>query len=71
MGGAKASDTVVTEQQSQAMSQPTPAKPASDKPAKNAAERPKTAPAKTEVKVLDSQAPDGAPRQVRVVGPKL
>jgi hypothetical protein len=71
MGGAKASDTVVTEQQSQAMSQPTPAKPAPDKPAKNAAERPKTPPAKTEVKVLDSQAPDGTPRQVRVVGPKL
>jgi hypothetical protein len=71
MGGAKASDTVVTEQQSQAMSQPTPAKPAPDKPAKSAAERPKTPPAKTEVKVLDSQAPDGTPRQVRVVGPKL
>jgi hypothetical protein len=71
MGGAKASDTVVTEQQSQAMSQPTPAKAAPDKPAKNAAERPKASPAKTEGKVLDGQAPDGAPRQVRVVGPKL
>jgi hypothetical protein len=71
MGGAKASDTVVTEQQSQAMSQPTPAKPTPDKPTKNAAERPKTPPAKTDVKALDSQTPDGAPRQVRVVGPKL
>jgi hypothetical protein len=81
MGGAKASDTVITEQQSQAMSQPTP-----PKPGKNAAERLKptpannvpannvpanNVPAKTDGQVLDGHAPDGAPRQIRVVGPKL
>ncbi|WP_294535730.1 DUF2865 domain-containing protein [uncultured Rhodoblastus sp.] len=76
MGGAKASDTVITEQQSQAMSQPTPAKPAQNKPARNAVAPAKPAPAnnfpvKTEVQVLESLGPDGAPRQVRVVGPKL
>ncbi len=66
MGGAKASDTVITEQQSQAMSQPTPAKPA-----KNAADRQKSLPVKAEGKIVEGQAPDGTPRQVRVVGPNL
>jgi len=66
MGGAKASDTVVTEQQSRAMSQPAPAKPV-----KNAADRQKTTPVKAEGKIVEGQAPDGTPRQVRVVGPNL
>ena len=86
MGGAKASDTIVTEQQSQAMSQPGAAKPA-----KNASDRrragtpapdsvvvapplapaPAQEPQKIETKTVESQAPDGTPRQVRVVGPNL
>jgi hypothetical protein len=65
MGGAKASDTIVTEQQSQSMSQPVAARAV-----KNAADRQKT-PAPAEGKIVEGQAPDGTPRQVRVVGPNL
>jgi hypothetical protein len=76
MGGAKASDTVITEQQSQAMSQPAPAKAAPGKPAKNAADRPKPTPAnnvpvKNEAQAPESLGSNGAPRPMRVVGPKL
>jgi hypothetical protein len=72
MGGAKASDTVVTEQQSRAMAQPLPPKlgkgpdPRLATPLAPAAQ---TAPAGA--KVIDSAGPDGAPRQVRVVGPQF
>lgn len=63
MGGAKSSDNIVTEEQARAMSQPVGAKPAPS-PVK-----PSTAP--TTGKIIDGAGPDGAPRQVRVVGPKL
>jgi len=71
MGGAKASDTTVTEQQSKAMAQPLPAKagktpglklPATNRPAP-------TAQSPSDPKLVDGAAPDGSPRQVRVVGP--
>lgn len=79
MGGAKASDTTVTEQQSRVMAQPVPPKPgkaaaqviparaASPAPASPAAlPAPATA---AEPKLIEGAAPDGSPRQVRVVGP--
>jgi hypothetical protein len=73
MGGAKASDTTITEQQSRAMAQPLPAKPG------KAASAPillptKAAPPPTaaaEQRLIEGAAPDGSPRQVRVVGPNL
>jgi hypothetical protein len=76
MGGAKTGDTTVTEQQSRAMAQPQPAKPGKGGSPADAAAKP-SAGAKasagvkspTEVTVIDSAGPDGAPRQVRVVGP--
>lgn len=74
MGGAKASDTTVTEQQSKAMAQPLPPKSgkANDlrlSAPKPPAAAPATTPAAAETKVIESSGPDGAPRQVRVVGP--
>jgi hypothetical protein len=76
MGGAKASDTVVTEQQSRDMALPTPPKPgkATDrKLAPTPVSAPVAAPAapSPEKKVIESAAPDGSPRQVRVVGPNF
>ena len=86
MGVAKASDTTVTEQQSKAMSQPEPSRPAQGAAAKKAKNR-KGAPApasedvgviasppaaaQPETQTVESPGPDGAPRQVQVVGPKL
>jgi hypothetical protein len=64
MGGAKASDTTVTEEQARALSQP------AAKPAKIVG-RPKPAPAKGDANLLDTQAKDGNPGHMRVVGPKL
>jgi hypothetical protein len=77
MGGAKASDTTVTEQQSKAMAQPLPPKPGKAagpgvtppnfSPARNAA----SAQPPSEPRVIEGEGPDGAPRQVRVIGPQL
>jgi hypothetical protein len=70
MGGGKATDTIVTEEQAQAMSRPQPAKPG--KPAKGA---PAPAVAQPQGDVAKApgpaQAPVPAPGAVRVVGPKL
>jgi hypothetical protein len=75
MGGAKASDTVVTEQQSRDMAQPTPPKPgkATDRKLAPTPVSSPAAPAATlpDNKVIESAAPDGSPRQVRVVGPNF
>jgi hypothetical protein len=75
MGGAKASDTVVTEQQSRDMAQPAQPKPgkANDRklgPTPVSAPVAPAAPSR-EKKVIESAAPDGSPRQVRVVGPNF
>ncbi len=81
MGVVRASDAAVTEQQAKAMSQPLAAKPATGR-GKGAPTAPpvvsspdnvsKIAPAANpETRTLESQGPDGAPRQVRVVGPNL
>jgi hypothetical protein len=64
MGGAKASDTTVTEEQARALSRPGAAKPG-----KNVAGRPKPAPTRGDPP--DTPASDGNARQMRVVGPKL
>lgn len=66
MGGAKASDNIVTEEQSRAMSQPVGARPTPNAPGAGA---PSKKPG--EEKIIDGAGPDGAPRQIRVVGPKL
>lgn len=87
MGDARASDTTVTEQQAKAMSQPEPAMPEKGMPAKKAKGRkgapapssdnvgviaPAPAPATSPAApTVESPGPDGAPRQVRVVGPKF
>ncbi|HUO53326.1 MAG TPA: DUF2865 domain-containing protein [Rhodoblastus sp.] len=69
MGGARASDTTVTEQQSQAMAQPQPPKPDKDAKLKPSLS-PTPAPA-AGGRVIESAGPDGAPRQVRVIGPNF
>jgi hypothetical protein len=65
MGGAKASDTTVTEEQARALSQP------AARPEKIVAGRPKPTPAKGDENAIDSQTGDANARQMRVVGPKL
>ncbi len=87
MGAAKASDTTVTAQQAQAMSQPDPAKPLGA-PAKKGKGRKGAPPPETASpdnvgaiapapeaqpgsRTVESPGPDGTPRQVRVVGPKM
>jgi hypothetical protein len=73
MGGAKASDTTVTEQQSKAMAQPAPARPGKAPdlklPATLRAPTAASTPSSSDPKVIEGAAPDGSPRQVRVVGP--
>ena len=80
MGDVRASDAAVTEQQSKAMSQPlavrqlgrgktSPAPPPAVLPSDSTAKI--VPPAKPETRTVESQGPDGAPRQVRVIGPNL
>jgi len=77
MGGAKASDATITEQQSQAMSLPSASKPG--KGARKDAKAPDViAPPpiaspliQTPAKTVQTTAPDGSRRQIRVVGPNL
>jgi hypothetical protein len=83
MGGAKASDTVVTEQQAQAMSQPGAARPGKNADRRRTGTIAPTpdavvvaplepvSPPKIETRTVDSPSSDGTPRPVRVVGPKL
>ncbi len=75
MGGARASDQIVSEQQAKALSQPLPPKPGKDggaqaTPTSADAQLPSRAPPPSG-KSLETQAPDGANRQIRVVGPQL
>ncbi len=73
MGGARAGDTIVTEEQSQAMAQqalkPQPAKTGKtpDLPSPPPAAAPAPAPAAANDHVIETKGPDGAPRQVRIV----
>jgi hypothetical protein len=77
MGGAKASDATITEQQSQAMSAPSVAK--AGKSGQKAAKAPDVIASppiaspliQTPSKTLQTTAPDGSRRQIRVVGPNL
>lgn len=76
MGGAKASDNIVTEEQSRAMSQPTPLKPAANKdqakePELKGAIAPNGQKAATKGRIIEGAGPDGETRQIRVVGPKM
>jgi len=77
MGGAKASDATITEQQSQAMSLPSGAKAgkAGQKGAKAPdviAPPPIASPLiQTPAKTVQTTAPDGSRREIRVVGPNL
>jgi hypothetical protein len=77
MGGAKASDATITEQQSQSMSLPSAPKPG--KGARKVGKAPDViAPPpiaspliQTPAKTVQTTAPDGSRRQIRVVGPNL
>jgi hypothetical protein len=83
MGDVRASDAAITEQQSKAMSQPlavrqlgrkgAPAVPPVALPVPSTPDSvAKIAPpAKPEARTVETQGPDGAPRQVRVIGPNL
>jgi hypothetical protein len=76
MGGARAGDQTVSEQQAKALSQPKLQKPGkTDAPAPIAAAPVVASPAKPAPakpgKVLENPGPDGASRPVRVVGPQL
>jgi hypothetical protein len=72
MGGARAGDTVVTEEQSQAMARQAPQRPptktdkAADLPAPPVA-APPPKPVAASDHVIETKGPDGAPRQVRIV----
>lgn len=78
MGGAKSTNSVITEEQSQAMAKPLAAKPGRNGfrtggPATSSiAAPPVVSPLiqKQPVKRVETQAPDGSPRQIRVVGPQ-
>ncbi|WP_298355163.1 DUF2865 domain-containing protein [Rhodoblastus sp.] len=74
MGGARASDTIVTEEQSQAMAQQALQRPptkAGGKPnlaaPPSAAAEPAPKPTAANDHVIETKGPDGAPRQVRIV----
>ncbi len=76
MGGAKASDATITEQQSRAMSLPSVVKPGKGvKGAKTPdviAPPPIASPLiQTPAKTVQTTGPDGSSRQIRVVGPNL
>jgi hypothetical protein len=77
MGGAKASDATITEQQSQAMSLPSASKPGKgarkDSKAPDVIAPPPIASPliQTPAKTVQTTAPDGSRRQIRVVGPNL
>jgi Protein of unknown function (DUF2865) len=74
MGGSRASDEIVTEEQSQAMAQqglePQPAKPGKTtglRPSQPIATSPTPTPAPSAGRVIETKGPDGKPRQVRIV----
>ena len=76
MGGAKASDATITEQQSRAMSLPSAMKPGKSVKGAKApdviAPPPIASPLiQTPTKTVQTTAPDGSRRQIRVVGPNL
>ncbi len=83
MGGAKATDATITEQQSQAMAQPLAVKPgrgrkgAPGAPGQDEvsviAPPPVVSPLiqQPPAKTVETKAPDGSPRQIRIVGPQL
>lgn len=85
IGGTRASDITVTEQQSEAMAQPQamptkPGKKAGLRPSQPATSTPvqtmpvqaipvQATPAPTSAQVVEGKGPDGSPRQVRVIAP--
>jgi hypothetical protein len=72
MGGAKATDATITEEQSRAMAKPLAAKPGKGGTVTGAiAAPPVVSPLIQKPQAKSAPAPDGAPRQIRVVGPQF